>query len=71
MYIGTGYKITRDDDVSSYEPNHIAATQKHRFAMLNEMDDRQINMLVDKIEVLRDLLNAFNYEIDEVCKNKE
>jgi len=71
LYIGTGYKITRDDDVSSYEPNHIAATQKHRFAMLNEMDGRQINMLQDKIEVLRDLLNAFDYEIDEVWKNKE
>ena len=71
LYIGTGYKITRDDDITSYEPNHISATQKHRFAMLNEMDGRQINMLQDKIEVLRDLLNAFDYEIDEVWKNKK
>jgi hypothetical protein len=71
LYIGTGYKITRDDDITSYEPNHISATQKHRFAMLNAMDGRQINMLEDKIEVLRDLLNALDYEIDEVWKNKK
>ena len=69
LHVGTGYKITRDE--FSYEPNHITATQQHRFAMLNEMDGRQINMLQDKIEVLRDLLNAFDYEIDEVWKNKE
>ena len=68
LYVGTGHKITRNDDVSSYEPNHIAATQKHRFAMLNAIDGRQINMLEDKIEVLRDLLDAFDHEIDEVGK---
>jgi hypothetical protein len=71
LYVGTGHKITREDNVSSYEPNHIAATQKHRFAMLNEMDGRQINILQDKIEVLRDLLDAFDHEIDEVWKNKK
>ena len=71
LYVGTGHKITRDDDVSSYEPNHIDATQKHRFAMLNAMDGRQINMLEDKFELLQDLITAFTHEIDEVWKNKE
>jgi hypothetical protein len=71
LYIGTGHKITRDDDVSSYEPKHIDATQKHRFAMLNEMDGRQINMLEDKFELLQDLTTAFTHEIDEVWKNKK
>ena len=71
MYLGTGYKITREDEISSYEPNHVDATQKHRFAILNDMDERQISLLEDRIEVLRDLLNAFNHEINEVFKNKK
>jgi hypothetical protein len=69
MYLGTGYKLTEDD--FCYEPNHVIATQKHRFAILNGMDERQIAKLVNDIEIVQDLLDSFLHEIDETLKNKK
>ena len=67
MHLGTGHKLTEDE--SCYEPNHIHATQKHRFALLNEIDKRQLVRLVGEIEIVRDLLDSFLHEIDETFNN--
>ena len=69
MYLGTGYKLNQDD--FCYEPNHVAATQKYRFAILNEMDEREIAKLVEDIEIVQDLLDSFLLEIDETINNNK
>ena len=71
MYLGTGHKINREDEISSYEPNHVDATQKHRFEILNNLDGRQISSLAGRIEVLEDLLDTFLNEMYKVSKNKK
>ena len=67
MYLGTGHKLTEDE--TCYEPNHVDATQKHRFAILHEMDERQIAQLVEDIEIIQDLLDSYLHEIDETVTN--
>jgi hypothetical protein len=69
IYVGTGHKLTEDE--TYYEPNHIDATQRHRFAILNKLDEKQINMLVHHLGILDDLLDSFLHEIDESLKNKK
>jgi hypothetical protein len=69
MHLGTGHKLTEEE--TCYEPNHIAATQKYRFAMLNEMTEHQIAKLEEDIEIVQDLLNSFLDEIIETLENKK
>ena len=54
MYTLTGHKLTEDE--TSYEPKHVDSTEKHRQDMVNELDERQKNLLYENAEVLNDVL---------------
>ena len=56
MYLLTGHKLNEDE--TFYEPNHVDRTEKHRQDMVNELDERQKNLLYDNAEVLSDALSS-------------
>jgi hypothetical protein len=56
MYLLTGHKL--DEDETSYEPNHIDNTEKHRQEIVNHLDGRQKQLLLDHAELLSDALSS-------------
>jgi len=56
MYILTGHKLNEDE--TFYEPNHVDSTEKHRQDMVNELDERQKNLLYENAEVLFDAVSS-------------
>jgi type IV secretory pathway VirB4 component len=69
LHLATGHELTEDE--TDYEPNHIADTQRHRFAILNELNENQIYRLLDDLKMLDDLLGSFIHEIDETLNNNK
>lgn len=70
MHIGTGHKL--EDGKISYEPTHVQYSENHRIKILSDMITNQLYKLEQDVEVAKDLLESWEYLIDdELVKRRE